>query len=174
MLNVMITVFCPDRPGLVSAIAGRLFDLGGNLGDASFAVLGGSAEFSAICHLPPHVAVPDLQSELQKLPELADAAINVQSFGAPAHAKTAEISHVVTVSGGDRPGLIARLAEIFAGYKVNIVRMDAQTLPESSQQRYVIRFALAMPASAVAGCLAAIDSTAGEMGLSCGWTEEKR
>ena len=56
MPNVLVSVFCPDRTGLVSAIAGRLFEIGANLGDTSFAVLGAGAEFSAICDIPAHVS----------------------------------------------------------------------------------------------------------------------
>ena len=41
MTYVLVSVFCPDRTGLIAAIAGRLFDLGANLGDTSFTVLGG-------------------------------------------------------------------------------------------------------------------------------------
>jgi glycine cleavage system transcriptional repressor len=172
MNSVLVSVFCPDRPGLVSAIAGRLFDMGGNLGDASFTVLGAGAEFTAICHLPGHSSAGDLREELSRLPELKDATITVKSFGLDAgHAENALISHVVTVSGGDRPGLVARLAEVFASFKANIVRMDAQNLPDSV---YVIRFALSIPAASAATCLATVDSTAGEMGLTCAWKEETR
>ena len=41
MMTVLITIFCHDRTGLVSAITGRLFEIGANLGDTSFAMLGG-------------------------------------------------------------------------------------------------------------------------------------
>jgi len=175
MHTVLVSVFCPDRPGLVSAVAGRLFDLGGNLGDASFSVLGTGAEFTALCHLPAHVSGTGLQAELAKLPELKDASVTVKSFGLETGpAPSALISHVVTVSGGDRPGLVARLAELFASFKANIVRMDAQTLPDGGHGRYVIRFALSIPPESRATCLATVDSTAGEMGLHCVWTEETR
>jgi glycine cleavage system transcriptional repressor len=173
MHTVLVSVFCPDRPGLVSAIAGRLFDLGANLGDASFTVLGTGAEFTALSHLPGHVGAAELKGELLKLPELRDATVTVKGFGLdPGPSPSALITHVVTVSGGDRPGLVARLAEVFAGFKANIVRMDAQTLPDGGHGRYVIRFSLSIPAASAATCLATVDSTAGEMGLACAWTEE--
>jgi len=172
MHSVLVSVFCPDRPGLVSAIAGRLFDLGGNLGDASFTVLGAGAEFTALCHLPAHATAADLHQELAKLPELDEATISVKSFGLDTgHADNALVTHVVTVGGGDRPGLVARLAELFAAASANIVRMDAQNVPEGS---YVIRFAVSIPAANTATCLATVDSTAGEMGLTCNWKEETR
>jgi glycine cleavage system transcriptional repressor len=175
MHNVLVSVFCSDRSGLVAAITGRLFDLGANLGDASFAMLGSGAEFTAICQIPPHLDAAALKGALAQLPELADAAITVKAFGLDAgHAPNAQITHVLSVGGGDRPGLIARLAELFAGFKANIVRMDAQTLPDGGHGRYITRFALYIPPSAVNSCLAAVDSTAGEMGLSCQWISENK
>jgi glycine cleavage system transcriptional repressor len=173
MHTVLVSVSSRDRPGLVAAIAGLLFDCGANLGDSSFAVLAGGAEFTAVCQLPPHVDAAALQAQLAVLPDLAQASITVKSMAAASpSAANAHITHLLTVGGGDRPGLVARLAELFAGFKVNIVRMDAQTLPDGGHGRYVIRFALYIPASAVQSCLAGVDSTAGEMGLTCHWTAE--
>ena len=175
MRHLLVSIFCPDRPGLIAAITGRLFELGANLGDASFAVLGSGAEFTAICDVPLHVDEANLHKDLAALPELADATITVKGFGFDAaHSPIASITHVVSVGGGDRPGLIARLAELFAGFKVNIVRMDAQTLPGGDDGRYVTRFALNIPANSVNACLAAVANTAGELGLTCSWTEENR
>lgn len=39
----------PDRVGLISAVTARLFDLGANLADTNFAVLGTGFEFNAVC-----------------------------------------------------------------------------------------------------------------------------
>ena len=36
----LVSIFCPDREGLVAAVTRRLFDLGINLGDTAFSVLG--------------------------------------------------------------------------------------------------------------------------------------
>ena len=44
----LVSTFCPDRVGLVSAVTGHLFGLGANLRDATFAVMGSGAEFSAV------------------------------------------------------------------------------------------------------------------------------
>ena len=175
MRTLLVSVFCPDRPGLIAAIANRLFELGTNLGDASFAVLGSGAEFTAICAVPLHVTEQTLHQDLSLLPELAGAEISVKGFGLDAaHSPSARITHVVSVGGGDRPGLVAALSELFAGFSVNIVRMDAQTLPGSGDGRYVTRFALNIPANSVNACLAAVANTAGELGLTCSWTEESR
>lgn len=173
MIPLLISVLCPDRTGLVSAIAGRLFDLGANLGDTSFAVLGAGAEFTSVCHLPDDVSETEVRAELSALPELAGADIAVTRFSfEPDHGPSARISHTITISGGDRPGLIARLSEVFATFHANIVRMEAQRVVWDDTSRYLTRFAVAIPPGSAASCLATVANTAGELGLSCRWSEE--
>jgi len=170
MTNVLVSVFCPDRTGLVAAIAGRLFEIGANLGDTSFAVLGAAAEFTSVCEIPPHFTPDELRADLAALPDLAGARIEVSPFGLEAqHGPTARITHVVSVSGGDRPGLIARLSEVFNQFKANIVRMDAQRVPVAGGSRYVTRFAVSIPDASAEACLNTVSNTAGELGLSSAW-----
>jgi glycine cleavage system transcriptional repressor len=165
MSTVLISVFCSDRPGLVAAIAGALFDMGANLGDTSFAMLGAGAEFTSVCELPSGMAATEVEAALADRPELAAAQIRVRSFDLDAgHGPSGRITHRVVVSGGDRPGLVARLSEVFGQFNANIVRMDAQRLPE--QGLYVTRFAISL-SDRVDACLATVANTAGELHLSC-------
>ena len=57
---VLVSIICPDRIGLVSAISGLLYDQGVNLDDTTFAVLGGGAEFTAVCELPESLELDEL------------------------------------------------------------------------------------------------------------------
>ena len=69
--------------------------------------------------------------------------------------------------GADRPGLVARLAEVFAEFGANIVRMDSEHIPGGGEGDYLIRFEVWLPPERAASCLAAADNTAGSLGLSC-------
>ncbi len=165
MSTVLISVFCSDRTGLVAAIAGRLFDVGANLGDSSFAMLGTGAEFTSICEIPHDLKAAEVEAELAALPVLAGARISVRPFELEAaHGPLGRITHRVVVSGGDRPGLVARLSEVFGEFQANIVRMDAQRVPD--QGVYITRFSVSIP-NRVDACLATIGNTAGELNLSC-------
>lgn len=165
MSTVLISVFCSDRTGLIAAIAGRLFDVGANLGDSSFAMLGTGAEFTSVCEIPPDLSPAEVEAGLSALPILAGARISVRPFELDsAHGPLGRITHRVVVSGGDRPGLVARLSEVFGEFQANIVRMDAQRVPE--QGVYVTRFSVSIP-NRVDACLSTIANTAGELNLSC-------
>lgn len=171
-LTALVSIIGPDRVGLVSAIAGRLFDLGANLGDTAFAVLGGGAEFTAICEFSAEMDLETLERELETLPELDGAEINVSRFDlAATHPASETITHMITVSGGDSPGLMARLCEVFVQFNANIVRLNSERVPGGGGHQYVITTAVAIPTEATSSCLATIANTAGELGLDYDYTQ---
>lgn len=161
----LISFFAPDRTGLVAAVAGRLFELGANLGDASFAVLGAGAEMSAVSDIPESLSLDELKTHLQALPEMKDARLEVTPFSLdPAHGPQGRVTHRITVAGGDRPGLVARLSEVFGDFDANIVTMNAEHVPGmGGTTRYIIRFAVALPEGRANSCLATIANTAEEL-----------
>lgn len=160
----------PDRVGLISAVTARLFDLGANLADTNFAVLGTGFEFNAVCDLPADLSLDDVAGELRSLPQLDGAEVSVTPFThAATQAENARITHIIDVVGGDRPGLVARLAEAFQDYEANIVRMNSTRLRGSVVDAdYVTRFEVYIPERADA-CLAAIDNTAQQLSCTCAW-----
>lgn len=166
--TLVIRIVCPDRTGLIAAVTGRLFDIGADLGDTAFQAVAGRAEFSVVCQLPDSIEAAGLQADLAALPDLAGGRISVEPPGEGADAR---VTHRIAVSGGDRPGLIARLSEVFGQYDANIVRLDANRIPGPEGGRYVTRFAVTIPPARVQVCLATVANTAGELRLSCHWEE---
>jgi len=170
--TVLISVFCRDRPGLVAGIAGRVFELGANLGDTTFAVLGEGAEFTAVAVLPDGVTAADVERELAALPEAEDAKVKVRDYTLGAvHGPSGHITHRIEVTGGDRPGLIMRLAEAFGQFGANIVRLNAETIPGTGGAQYATRFAVWIPPERADACLATVANTAGELKLICRWSK---
>lgn len=165
--TAIVTVLCPDKTGLVSAITGALWELGANLMDTSFSVLGGGADFSAVCELPDSLEVSEVEQALASLDLLAGAEIAVRSYSFDArHGPEGDVTHRITVSGGDQPGLVARLCETFVEFGANIVSLNAGPLAEQ-QGRYVIRLAVFIPEPAADACISTVANTAESLGLSC-------
>jgi len=170
--TALISILCPDRVGLVAAITGRLYDLGTNLSDTTFAVLGGGAEFTAVCELSEDVSLDFLDRELKSLPELEGAEVSVIRFDLPSvHGQTGHITHRIELMGGDRPGLIARLCEVFIQFGANIVRLNSEKISDPGQQRYVIRIAVWIPEDRADSCLATITNTASQLHMTCRCTK---
>lgn len=169
---VLISIIGPDRIGLISAVTSRLYELGVNLGDTTFAVLGKGFEFTSLVELPRDLAPQQVQSALAGLPELEGATMDVKTFGfGPLHGATGHITHRIEVSGGDRPGIIARLTEVFAGFGANIVRMNSRKVLASGGTQYVTRFAVSIPEDRAASCLATVANTVSQLHLKCSWEQ---
>ncbi|HEY3487515.1 MAG TPA: ACT domain-containing protein [Gammaproteobacteria bacterium] len=172
--TLLVSIICPDRPGLISSITGLLFDLGINLADASFAVLGEGSEFTAVCEVPDKVTAKGLTEQLQTL-EIENADIKVTPFRwSSDRGASGNISHRIVLQGNDEPGLVARLTEVFGDYDANIVRMDTKTLPGSSGREYLIELAVSIPQGRAESCLATIGNTASSLNMKSSWVEVKK
>lgn len=173
-LTALVFIIGPDNVGVVSSISSRLFDLGANIGDTSFAVLSGGAEFTAICEFSTEMDLETLNTELKALPELKDSEIKVSEFDFSAqHPASETITHTINVSGGDSPGLMARLCEVFEQFDANIVRLNSERVGVGSEAQYVISTSVAIPADNVSTCLATIGNITGQLGLEYDYTEVK-
>ncbi len=166
--TLRVSVFCPDRVGLVSAITGKLFDLGGNLGDTAFAVLGTGAEFTTVCDIPADVGLDEIEDQLKALSELQEADIRVSVFEMPAtHGPTANVTHNIEITGEDHPGLVARITEVFIEFNANIVRLNSEKISGTSSDQYRINISVWIPESLTGACLATIDNIAATLQMHC-------
>jgi glycine cleavage system transcriptional repressor len=169
---VLVSIICSDSVGLVSTVSSLLYDQGVNLGDTTFAVLGGGAEFTAVCDLPLNLSLHELKEELSELEELKNAKVSVTNFSlSPIHAESGHITHRIVMQGGDQPGLIARLCEVFCQCKANIVRLNSDSMPGEGSEQYEIRIAVWIPPENVKSCLAIVANTAGQLRMKCRWLE---
>ncbi|MDH5188316.1 MAG: amino acid-binding protein [Rhodospirillaceae bacterium] len=170
----LVSIAGPDKVGLISSVAGRLFDLGVNFFDTTFSVLGGNAEFSAICELQGETDVSVIKSELGALDSLSEAEISVSYFSIKNDFPASKnITHNIKIYGGDRPGMLARLCEVFQQFDANIVQLISERQVENNGGAYIIRIAVSIPQDATDSCLTHIANTAGELGLNCDWKESK-
>ncbi|MBT3764713.1 MAG: amino acid-binding protein [Rhodospirillaceae bacterium] len=166
----IVTIDCADRVGLVSETAGILFDLGANMEDTVFRVFGDQAKLTAVCDFPSDLSLDELQFSLIEQLGLGNEEVNVAPYTGPTLENPSEsITHRIIVSGGDRPGLIARLSEVFVQFRANIVRLNAEKSSDDENATYRIRIDLSISPKNERACLATIANTAGELGLNCAW-----
>jgi glycine cleavage system transcriptional repressor len=170
--TALISILCEDRAGLIADVTGRLYDLGINLGDTTFAVLGGGAEFTIVARLPEDITIEEVDAELRELPMLRNAQLTVAPFVyRETHDQSARITHRIEITGDDSPGLIARLSEAFRPMGANIVRLNSESVPGQSGARFLLRMAVSVPESKAAVCMATVANTAGQMNLACRWQQ---
>lgn len=162
---VRLTVACSDQKGLVSSLAARLFELGINLGDTSFATYGETAEFSALAELPAGLGPDQLVTDLNRMSELDGAQIEATHVqpGKP-RPDAINLTHRITCLGPDQPGLLARLTEVLVGHDANIASLHATRFEHPRGELFRIRLAVAIPEHRAAHCLSTLANVAQQLG----------
>jgi len=165
----LISIIGRDQRGVVSAVTGYLFEIGANLADSAFAVLGEGFEFSCVAEFSAGADAKEVSDGLAAIDALEGARITVTSFPfALERGDSAVITHVVDISGGDRPGLVARISEVLMDYDANIVRMSSKRVPTDDGFDYRTRFAINVGQGRFSALEAALYNTAGSLRLNCG------
>ncbi len=162
----LLSIMGKDRVGVVSAVTNYLFETGANLADSAFAVLGEGFEFSCVAEFGTEVTVAELDDGLTALESLSGARITIAPFPFQLlRTDNANVSHTVEITGGDRPGLVARISEVLVEYGANIVRMNSRRLSTESGTDYRTRFAISVEDQNIEPLEAALFNTAGSMRL---------
>ena len=167
--NFLISIVGRDQVGVVSEVTSYLFDTGANVADSSYAVLGQGFELSAVVTFGTAASTAEIETGLSELATLAGARVAIVPFDFDTtRGATATISHTVEITGGDRPGLIARVSEVLMEYEANIVRMSSKrSIDEQSVAHYRTRFAICVAEDRVDALSAALSNTAGSLRLNC-------
>lgn len=163
MAMILITATGRDRPGMVAAIAQKLFEANCNIEDATMTRLSG--EFAMILAVAPSqtTSAPALEQQLASLHASHGLQIHCNDFEA-APPSTDNTRYMLSVYGPDRTGLVARISGILAENQVNIT--DLQTRVAGGHDLYVMIFELELPLEFETDVLlAALDKAAHELGL---------
>jgi glycine cleavage system transcriptional repressor len=119
----VVNVMADDRPGIVAAVSGVVFRLGGNIDACSQTVMGGYFTQILVVSFPQPPSEGDLIAKLTHAP-MAGGPLHVVvcPYTAPAAAAGGGTERfVVTAAGKDRPGIIHRFSQYLAGKDINIV-----------------------------------------------------
>jgi len=146
-----VTAIGADRPGIIARVTAVLRDAGGNLEDSSMTILGGHF---AILLLVEVDAEPDaLESRLAEATADLGLVVAVRPLGAGADSPPA--THVLSVYGADRPGIVAEATAALAERGVNVTDLTTRVL-DGERSVYAMLLEVALPpAGSAAQALAA-------------------
>ena len=119
-----ITVLGHDRPGIIAETTGRLAGLGLNLEDSTMTLLRGHFAMMLVCE----GATPDADIEAALAPLTADGSLTVTVREVPTEAvgPAAGSSWILSVHGGDRPGIVSAVVVVIAGVGGNITDLTTR------------------------------------------------
>lgn len=119
-----ITVLGHDRPGIIAETTDKLAGLGLNLEDSTMTLLRGHFAMMLICEGDASDA--EIEAALQPL--VADGSLTVTVREVPTeHLEAAAgTSWVLSVHGGDRPGIVSAVAQVIARAGGNITDLTTR------------------------------------------------
>lgn len=119
----MLTAVGEDRPGIVAAVSGILFDLGCNLADCAMTLLGDQFAMILLVQVPDDVGADELDRRLKDNPASREL---LTMIGEVRHGSSHPGSpYVVSIHGADRPGIIFRVSDALAKKMVNITDLTS-------------------------------------------------
>lgn len=119
-----ITVLGHDRPGIIAETTDKLAGLGLNLEDSTMTLLRGHFAMMLICE----GAAVDSEIEAALAPLTADGSLTVTVREVPAEQVTTAdgSSWILSVHGGDRPGIVSAVVAVIAGVGGNITDLTTR------------------------------------------------
>lgn len=148
--TLAVTVIGDDRPGIVAGITRQLFELGCNLEDVSSVILRGHFTMMLIVHAPEGVSAIDAESSLAAVAAEMGLVVRVGEVS-DAHEPGTPPTHVVSVYGSDRPGIVFHVADALAARGVNITDLRSRVIDatDGSQAAYVVMMEVVAPEGAL-------------------------
>ncbi len=133
---VVITAVGRDQPGIIAALTGAVYDLGGNLDDATMTRLHGAFATMVSARLPLTQSAASVQSALAPVAQRLGLTVTVQAV-ADEHAD-APPDALLTVYGADRPGIVHAVTSRLGARGVNITDMDTRVAGSPETPVYVM------------------------------------
>jgi glycine cleavage system transcriptional repressor len=124
MTHMALTAVGTDRPGIVAALTGALYDLGCNIEDADSTVLRGVFAVTLVVAAPAELDGPALERAAGSALGPTGATVSVRAIaddpGPPAGA-----THRMRAHGADRPGIVALLSRLLADRGINMTSFSS-------------------------------------------------
>ena len=131
-----------DRPGIVAAVAKVLYAQGCNVEDSQMTLLRGNFSIMLVLESPEGTTAASLSEALRPACEplgLTYSVLDVEDTAVTPHA-----SHVLTVYGADKPGILYQVAQALADDNVNITDVNSR-LVGSDEPVYALMLELTVP-----------------------------
>ncbi len=142
MKPVIFTIIGKDRPGLVDAVAKKVYEYGGNWQGSSFAHMAG--QFAGFVEV--QVPADKHQDLITALNNLEGLQVQSQSV-----AESSEKDHdllTIEVMGNDQPGIVQEITNVLHRFSLNIMQFDStcESAPNWGSEMFKARLQVKVPA----------------------------
>lgn len=140
-----VTAIGVDRPGIVAGVTGALFEQGCNLEDVSSTILAGHFSMMVLVRAPDAVSAAGLEGSLRPVAEEFDLVVAVREVGS-ARVEISPATHMVSVYGSDRPGIVYKVTSALAAADVNVTDLTSRVIGDPEDPVYALMLEVAAPA----------------------------
>lgn len=151
MAELAVTAIGADRPGIIARVTGVLHEHGGNLEDSSMTILRG--QFAIMLLVSTDAEPRELEAALAAATDDLGLVVTVREIG-PGTASVPP-SHVLSVYGSDRPGIVHAVATRLADHGVNVTDLTTRLL-QGERPVYAMMMEISLPAGQEPEALARI------------------
>jgi len=123
-----VTVLGHDRPGIIAETTAGLADLGLNVEDSTMTLLRGHFAMMLLCR--GSATGPEIEAALAPLTTGGDLDVSVRPVTDEPTPGAGGSHWVLTVHGGDRPGIVSSVAGVVAGVGGNITDLTTRLAGE--------------------------------------------
>lgn len=143
-MNLAVTAIGRDRPGIVAAITSALLEAGGNVDDSQMSILHGHFAVMLIVSVPEDASLDSLEARLDQVGRDLDLG-GITVSPVEGLDRGAEPTHILTVYGADRPGIVHDTAATLAELNVNITDLRTRRTGDPSSPLYTLMVEVAVP-----------------------------
>lgn len=166
---IAVTVIGHDRPGIIADTTAVLAELGLNLEDSTMTLLRGHFAMMLLCQ-GSDVDAATVEAGLRPL--AADGQLIVSARSVPDEDETAPAgrAYLVTVHGGDRPGIVSAVSRVIADAGGNITDLTTRLTGDL----YLVVAEVDLPVDAdPAAITSALDSVGRDLGVEITWRQQE-
>lgn len=163
MRSLALAAIGRDRPGIVAAVSRVLFELGCNVEDSSMTLLRGNFSMMLVVACSDDLSAEGAREALR--PACEEMGLTFSVLEIDDRATVPRPTHMLTVYGGDKPGILYRTCALLADAGVNITDLNSR-LVGGTQPVYAVILELEIPAKIDASDVEArVRSVAAEIGV---------
>ena len=145
MKRFALTAIGKDKPGIVASVTGALFRHGCNIEDSSMTILEDEFAMILITSAKDDMDANALNKELEEVGKKMSLAIHLKEIPIMEKAMPSPSTHIVTVSGCDRPGIVHKTASMLAEHGINITDLSTRVLHGDGKNLYIMLIEVSMP-----------------------------
>ena len=150
MALLAVTAVGADQPGIIARVTGVLLEHGGNLQDSTMTILGG--QFAIVLLVETAAATGSLEADLAATTDDLGLVVTVRPVGPGT--SSAPPTHMLSVYGADRPGIVHAVATALAERHVNVTDLTTRVL-DGERPVYAMLMEVSLDADTDAEALAA-------------------